>query len=196
VVSDTELVGRARLGDAHAFSELFRRHQPRLYRAALAIVRSTADAEDVTQRTWLQAYRTIQHFQGAASVTTWLGTIVRNAAIDHRRALRRRLERDTDQEPEAMLSQCVSALPSPEDLVLLNERRTYVARSMETLPPRLRTALRLWCSGMYTYDEMAQIARVATGTMKSRVWEARHEVTRVFQSDAFVTLGRFTRDRM
>jgi RNA polymerase sigma-70 factor, ECF subfamily len=179
VLSDTELVGRAQVGDTQAFGELYRRHQPRLYRAAFAIVRSPADAEDVTQRTWLQAYRTIQHFHGTASVKTWLGAIVRNAAIDHRRAARRRLERDTGQVPEAILSQCVSALPSPEDLVLLNERRAYVARSMETLPPRLRTALRLWCSGMYTYDEMAHITRIATGTMKSRVWEARREVMRM-----------------
>ena len=181
-ISDTELVGRARVGDAHAFSELFRRHQPRLYRTALAIVRSTADAEDVTQRTWLQAYRNIQHFHGTASVTTWLGTIVRNAAIDHRRAARRRLERDTGQGTEP--GECVCRLPSPEDLVLLNERRTQLARSLATLPPRLRTALRLWCTGMYTYDEMAQIARIATGTMKARVWEARREVTRVFPSKA------------
>jgi RNA polymerase sigma-70 factor, ECF subfamily len=179
VVSDTELVGRARAGDAHAFGELFRRHQPRLYRTAFAIVRSAADAEDVTQRTWLQAYRTIRHFHGTASVTTWLGAIVRNAAIDQRRSARRRFERDAGQLPEAMLGEYVSALPSPEDLVLLNERRAHVERSLEALPPRLRTALRLWCSGMYTYDEMAQIARIATGTMKSRVWEARREVTRI-----------------
>jgi RNA polymerase sigma-70 factor (ECF subfamily) len=185
-IPDTELVGRAQVGDAHAFSELFRRHQPRLYRAALAIVRSAADAEDVTQRTWLQAYRNIQHFQGAASVTTWLAAIVRNAAIDHRRAVRRRLERQSEQWPEATLGECVSA-PSPEDLVLLNERRACVARSLERLPPRLRSALRLWCSGMYTYDEMAQIARIATGTMKSRVWEARREVARVFQSGTYRT---------
>ena len=124
--------------------------------------------------------RTIEHFQGTASVKTWLGAIVRNAAIDHQRAARRRMERYIVQDPEGMLRECVSALPSPEDLVLLNERRAYVARSVETLSPRLRKALRLWCSGMYTYDEMAHIARIATGTMKSRVWEARREVMRMF----------------
>jgi RNA polymerase sigma-70 factor (ECF subfamily) len=174
------LVGRARVGDAHAFGELFRRHQPRLYRAALAIVRSTADAEDVTQHTWLQAYRNIQQFHGTASVTTWLGAIVRNAAFDHRRAVRRRLEREAGQGLEPL--QYASAQPSPEDLVLLSERRSQVARSIETLPPRLRTALRLWCGGRYTYDEMAQLSHVATGTMKSRVWEARREVLQVFSS--------------
>ena len=180
MLSDIELVGLVRIGDARAFGELYRRHQPRLYRAAFAIVRSPADAEDVTQRTWLQAYRTIEHFHGTASVKTWLGAIVRNAAIDHRRAARRRLERYAVQEPESVLSDCASALPSPEDLVLLNERRAHVARSVEMLPPRLRTALRLWCSGMYTYDEMAHIACIATGTMKSRVCEARREVMRVY----------------
>jgi RNA polymerase sigma-70 factor (ECF subfamily) len=185
VISDTELVGRARVGDAHAFGELFRRHQPRLYRVALAIVRSSADAEDVTQHTWLQAYRNIQQFHGTASVTTWLGAIVRNAAFDHRRAVGRRVEREAGHaghgfEPR----EYASALPSPEDLVLLNERRSQVARSIETLPPRLRTALRLWCGGRYTYDEMAQLSRVATGTMKSRVWEARREILQVFSSKA------------
>ena len=179
-LSDIELVSRARVGDAHAFGELYRRHQPRLYRTALAIVRSSADAEDVTQRTWLQAYCNIRHFHGTASVTTWLAAIVRNAAIDHRRAARRRLERATGEGYEAMMAECVSPLPSPEDLALLNERRAHLARSLETLPPRLRTALRLWCSGMYSYGEMAQIERIATGTMKSRVWEARREVTREF----------------
>ena len=183
MISDTELVGRAQVGDAHAFAELYRRHQPRLYRAALAIVRSTADAEDVTQRTWLRAYRNIQHFHGRSSVTTWLGAIVRNAAIDHRRAAHRRLEQEAVQGLE--IGEFVSALPSPEDLVLLNERRSHVARSIETLPPRLRTALRLWCSGMYSYDEMAQVARTPIGTMKARVWEARHEITRVCQSEKY-----------
>src|SRR5262249_16706739 len=168
-----------RVGDAHAFSELYRRHQPKLLRAALAIVRSTADAEDVTQRTWLQAYRNIHHFHGTASVKTWLVAIVRNAAIDHQRAARRQPERQTNQDPEAMLVAHASPLPSPEDLVLLNERRAHVARSVETLPPRLRAALRLWCTGLYTYDEMARISRIATGTMKARVWEARREITRV-----------------
>lgn len=180
MISDTELVGLARMGDAQAFGELYRRHQPRLYRAALAMVRSTADAEDVTQRTWLQAYRSIQYFHGTASVTTWLLAIVRNAAIDHRRAVRRRLERYTGQDPEDLLVERASPLPSPEDLVLLNERRTHIARSVDTLPPRLRAALQLWCTGMYTYDEMAEISQIATGTMKARVWEARRQITRAF----------------
>jgi RNA polymerase sigma factor (sigma-70 family) len=176
VISDTELVGRAQVGDAHAFGELFQRHQPRLYRAALAIVRSTADAEDVTQHTWLQAYRNIRNFHGTASVKTWLGAIVRNAAVDHRRAARRRFEREAVQGFEA--DEYVSALPSPEDLVLQNERRAHVARSLGALPPRLRTALELWCSGRHTYDEMARLSHIAIGTMKSRVWEARREVMR------------------
>ena len=69
--------------------------------------------------------------------------------------------------------------PSPEDRVLVNERRARLTRAMQSLPPRLRDALRLWYSGRYSYAEMAMLHDVALGTIKSRVWEARQFLTRV-----------------
>jgi RNA polymerase sigma-70 factor (ECF subfamily) len=184
-LTDIELVGRARDGDALAFSELVRRHHAALYRAALRIVRSPHDAEDVTQNAWLQAYRHVAQFHGDASVKTWLVAIVRNHAIDHQRATRRRFRRDAG-DPQTARNQagCVSQLPSPEDLALFGERRARLTRAIQILPSRLRDALRLWHAGRYSYAEMAAMRDVAIGTMKSRVWEARRHVSRVFDSPA------------
>jgi len=56
-LTDVELMARARAGDSQAFGELVHRHHRVLYRSALSMVRSVADAEDVTQCAWIQAYR-------------------------------------------------------------------------------------------------------------------------------------------
>src|SRR5436305_4155521 len=89
-MTDIELVVRVRAADRAAFGELVDRHHRALYRTALTIVPSTADAEDVTQNAWLRAFRGIHQFQGESAVTTWLIAIVRHAAIDCRRSTRPR----------------------------------------------------------------------------------------------------------
>ncbi len=176
MATDTELVGRARFGDADAFGELVRRHHPTLYRTALAIVRSPPDAEDVTQCAWLQAYRHVREFRGTSSVTTWLIAITRNHAFDHRRARRRQARWRRDDVPVDLLSErCVSSRVSPEDLTLINERKIVLHRAVESLPGHLQTALRLWHS-QHSYAEMAAMTGVAVGTMKSRVWEAKRRL--------------------
>ena len=166
-MTDTELVARACVGETSAFEELVRRHHRVLYRTALAIVRSPADAEDVTQDAWLQVYRNIGRYRGAASVATWLVAIVRNHAIDCRRATFRRLTKEA--EHTCPHTQNVS----PEDVTLVNERRAYLTRTIDRLPASLRSVLRLWQSDRYSYAEIAQIAGTSVGTIKSRVWLAR-----------------------
>jgi RNA polymerase sigma-70 factor (ECF subfamily) len=180
-VTDLELVGQTRGGNTQAFGELVRRHHLTLYRFALRIVRSPADAEDVTQSAWLQAYRHVAGFHGDASVRTWLVAIVRNHALDHQRAARRRLRQDAGDLDQAELQgACVSRLPSPEDLLLFNEHRAHLTQAIHKLPGKLRDALRLWHSGRYSYAEMAAQRDVAIGTMKSRVCLARRHITRAF----------------
>jgi len=171
-MTDTELVALARCGEISAFDELVRRHHRVLYRTALAIVRSPADAEDVTQDAWLQVYRNIGRYRGAASVTTWLVAIVRNHAIDCRRAAFRRVTREAEQ-PHSYTQNA-----SPEDVMLMNERHAYVTRTIDRLPAPLRSTLRLWRSGRYSYAEIAQIAGTSVGTIKSRVWMARQRCVR------------------
>jgi DNA-directed RNA polymerase specialized sigma24 family protein len=56
------------------------------------------------------------------------------------------------------------------------EHRQRLASAIAALPGRLRRPLELWHSGRYSYDEMAQIAGLAAGTVKFRVWEARQRV--------------------
>lgn len=176
-VSDAALVALVRGGDTSAFSELVSRHHAVLFRTARTILRSADDAQDVTQKAWLQAYQHLGRFAGTSSVRTWLVAIARNSAIDHRRmTLRQRLRQFPPDEEPAASRHFVSRLSSPEDVLLQKERRHRLQQAIAALPSHLRAVLRLWHTEEYSYAEMASRSGVPLGTIKSRIWEARQRV--------------------
>ncbi len=79
--SDGEIVSLVLGGDRSAFEVLVRRHNQRLYRAARAITRADADAEDALQSAWLNVFRNLHQFRGDASFATWATRIAVNEAI-------------------------------------------------------------------------------------------------------------------
>src|SRR5437868_14692793 len=90
--SDPALVSRAAAGDARAFEALMRRHNRMLFRAARAILRDDAEAEDALQEAYMQAYRSLGEFRGEAQISTWLARIVANEALMRLRKQARRAE--------------------------------------------------------------------------------------------------------
>ncbi|MEP7306387.1 MAG: sigma-70 family RNA polymerase sigma factor [Acidobacteriota bacterium] len=182
--TDAHLVARARHGDDVAFGQLVRRHQSSVHRAARAILGSAADAEDVVQEAWLQAYVHLARFQEAASFKTWVHAIVRNRAIDHHRSARGRRGHAGSHGPVPMHVELRSDARSPEELVLDTERQDRLAAAIAALPGRLRGLLELWHTGQHSYEEMAQIAGLPIGTVKSQVWQARQRVTRAMTKRA------------
>ncbi len=88
---DARLVERAQGGDFEAFDALVARHEQRLYRLAMGIVRQREDAEDVVQSAFLSAMEHLSDFRGEASFKTWIRRIVTNKALNvlrKRRGLR------------------------------------------------------------------------------------------------------------
>src|SRR5205807_10070983 len=122
-VSDAELVERARQGDPAAFGELVERHRAAVYRAALAALRSPADAEDAAQDAFLAAYRRLNSFRGEASFQTWLLTIAWHHAINRRRSLTAWLRRLAAAPPDESGCDYPSRDRTPEDLLAAGELR-------------------------------------------------------------------------
>lgn len=81
LTTDFELISQARSGERRAFEMLVRRHNQRLFRAARAVTRADADAEDALQQAWLQIFRHLASFRGESSFATWATRIAVNAAI-------------------------------------------------------------------------------------------------------------------
>jgi len=88
--SDEALAARAAAGDDPAFETLVIRYQARMFRLAARMVGSEADAPDVVQEGFLQAYRGLASFRGESKFSTWLYRIATNAALMHRRGRARR----------------------------------------------------------------------------------------------------------
>jgi RNA polymerase sigma-70 factor (ECF subfamily) len=177
-----ELVERARQGDTRAFGELVDLHRSAVYRAALAALRSPADAEDVAQEAFVTAYRKLDGFRGEASFKTWLLAIAWRKALDRRGSLGRRLRlmvaTKDDERGAGPIDRLPDGGPSQEEALLSAELVRNTRRLIGTLPAKLRDALLLVGSGECTYEEAAAMTGAPVGTVKWRVSEARRILKR------------------
>ena len=176
---DAALVARIVAGDVAAFERLMRLHNTALFRAARAIVRDDADAEDVLQEAYLAAYRHMREFRGDARLSTWLTRIVINQALGRLRARRRDnvvallddgppgvtepTEQAMDEDPQA----------SPEAGAMRAELRRLLERKIDALPLAFRTAFILREVEEMTIDEAAECLAIPAATVRTRVFRAR-----------------------
>jgi RNA polymerase sigma-70 factor (ECF subfamily) len=176
-VTDSELVERARAGEAAAFGELMTRHGQAVYRTALAALGSPADAEEVVQEAFVRAYARLGTFEGRASFRTWASAIAWKQALSRRRSLVRRLRLFV--QPTVMpLVEPVADAPSVEALLLSADRVRVVTALVRALPKRLRDPLLMAATEQHTYEEIAAILGIPEGTLKWRVSEARRLLKR------------------
>jgi RNA polymerase sigma-70 factor (ECF subfamily) len=98
-ISAEELAARAREGSRASFDELVTRYRPRLVAFLARRLADAADAEDVTQETFLRAYDRLAQYDPSRPFATWLFTIGKNVAANHAIARSRRDARDRDSRP-------------------------------------------------------------------------------------------------
>ena len=201
-MTDGELVERARQGDPAAFGELVDRHRSAVYRAALAALRSPAEAEDAAQDAFLAAYRRLDSFRGEATFKTWLLTIAWHHAINRRRGVSRWLRRfvptrsrsagsagNDDEHAHHALDDIASGGRSPEDTLGDDRLRRDIERAIRELPPKLRDALLLAQAGDHTYEEIGAMLKTPVGTIKWRVSEARRAIKTRLRQRGYTNVG-------
>ena len=167
---ETELVERARRGDAAAYESLLRMHEHIAFRTAYVIVGSAADAEECAQDAFVKAYHALGRFRRDAPFRPWLLRIVANEARNRRRALGRRA-RVTER---AVVAHAVSgdAAPSPETDVIDGEQREALFAAIDRLRDDERLAiLARYVLGL-TDEETAAALGVRRGAVKMRVFRA------------------------
>jgi RNA polymerase sigma-70 factor, ECF subfamily len=175
--SDRELVDRAKAGDAAAFGLLVRRHQPRIHRLALHLLRSSAEAEDVAQDTFIRAYRALGRFDGRSEPYTWLYRIAVNLSLNALRS--RRARRTTSASEDPRLEALVASAPAPMDVpsdAAQKELYAALAHAIDGLSDTLRTTLVLVCVDGRSHEEAAVILGAPEGTIAWRVHEARRKL--------------------
>ncbi len=181
-LSETELVSRARGGDAGAYAELVRRHQDVAFRTAMLITQDATDAEDAAQEAFVRAWRALPRFRPGHPVRPWLLTIVANEARNRRRSAGRREHLAL----RAARSEVAVAATSPEGALLAGEDRSALLLALAGLGERDR--LVLGCRFLLDLDEAETAAAldVRRGTVKSRTSRALARLRAVLEeaSDA------------
>ena len=174
---DLEKVGDCLKGDKEAFAFLFRKYRERIYQVVYGYVRNKEDALDITQDTFLKAYRSLASYNRKAGFYTWLCQIAINKAIDH---IRRRKRKPFSLE-EYMLTGKVteSAAAGQADPVRAAQERELVANflgALEKLSENHRTAFYLNAVLGLTYREIAETVDCSIGTVMSRLHYARKKL--------------------
>lgn len=178
-VKDAELLERARRGDTRAFYELVHLYERSVYWIAFGMLGNAADAEEITQETFLKCYQHLDQFRGESKFSTWLTQIAVNEA-------RQRLRR---QRPDLFESLEASVeLPdggrwlrwftadwreNPEQRYAAEELRRLVTEAVQSLPPIYRTVLLLRDLQAMTNQEVAQVLGLSLPAVKSRLLRAR-----------------------
>jgi len=179
-MDEIALIKQAAQGDDSAFEQLVLANEKNIYNVTLRIVKNPEDAFDMTQETFIKAWRAISLFQFDSKFSTWLCRIARNTCIDHLRKEKKHslisFTQYTDQDDAEELS-----LPdlSNDPATLLEAASDYelVHAAMEQLPEQYRVALSLRAVEGMTYEEIGKALDINTGTVKSRICRAREKLS-------------------
>jgi RNA polymerase sigma-70 factor, ECF subfamily len=150
-----------------------------LYRTALRMTRSEAEAEDLVQETYIRAFRFQQQFTPGTNLKAWLFRILTNTFINqYRRKAARPETTELDDVEESILYRHMrdvspgSASPDPAAELIDNTLSSEVKDALEALPEKFRTTLLLDVEG-FSYKEIAEMLDIPIGTVMSRLHRGR-----------------------
>ncbi|MFP4054591.1 MAG: RNA polymerase sigma factor [Phycisphaerae bacterium] len=172
-ILDRYLVLRAQDGDERALGELITRWQPRLYRYACRLTCDSDGAWDVLQEAWVSAIRGLRRLDDAGRFRPWIYRIVTCRCADwiHRR------RRQRGQPP-------LDDAPAPSSAANGDELTRHVGELLAMLSAGQRAVLTLYYLDDFSVGEIAEIARVPAGTVKSRLHHARQAFRELWSRDA------------
>ncbi len=171
VTEDRELAIALRDGDEDAVRALYARYGGLVFTVANRVLGDRERAEEVTQHTFLQAWRNADSFEPGRAFAPWLATIARRAAIDVQRRERRRPAGALD-DADAGDPALVTLPPSAEQI----EAVWDVRAAIDDLVPEEREVVRLQHLEGYSHAQIAERLGVAVGTVKSRSHRAHRRL--------------------
>ena len=166
------------MGDRDAFDALVLRYQSRIYRLARILAGGDwRDAEDLTQETFIRAYRAMGRFRHDSTFRTWLHRIALNVIWSHVSRRRQRaphVELESGRDDHGGVSH--EPATSPDDLEASLIKRQAIDRALATLSTEARLAITLRDIQGLEYQEIATITGVPIGTVESRIFRARRRL--------------------
>lgn len=166
--TDRDLIEKCKQGSIDAFEQVVNRYQQYAFKIAYGILGNVGDAEDMVQEAFITVHRQINSLREGGAFPTWLGKIVTNLCL-------RKIQKGVKISSIPLDSQESQQLSSPgtDQAYLALEAQQDVHKALLSLPLDLRVVVVLRDLQGYSYNEIAKIAGIPVGTVKSRIHQAR-----------------------
>lgn len=174
---EAETIRQAQQGDADAFERLYRLHSPRVFALCLRMLKHRAEAEDLTQQTFLTVFRAIRTFRGQCAFSSWLHRVTLNCVLMH---LRKKVAHQVSLEELLQTGEGSGGTRKEfghHDLRLKGLiDRLSIEKAIAQLPARLKGTLVLYDLWGCEHREVGKILACSAGTSKSQLHRARRRL--------------------
>ncbi|MBC7806094.1 MAG: sigma-70 family RNA polymerase sigma factor [Akkermansiaceae bacterium] len=170
-ITDLWYSHRARAGDRKAFDALFHRYSPRVYNLLRRLGAAPAEAEDLSQETFVTAFGSLPSWRESGALSTWLCGI----AVNKYRAAHRRASSRVDLADDDSVCENVPAPPGDDPLAHLTRDETgrQLQAAIAALPDGCREAFVLVYTEEFAYRDVARLLDIPVGTVQSRLNRAK-----------------------
>ncbi|MDZ7724033.1 MAG: sigma-70 family RNA polymerase sigma factor [candidate division KSB1 bacterium] len=177
----SQLIERALQDDQQAFTEIVNRYRRQIYHFIYRMVKDDAQAQDLTQETFIKAFRALASFNSNYAFTTWLYKIASNNCIDHFRKKRLStysLDTPIKSKDGDLKRDFAASDQGPESEMISREKENQIETAINSLPEKYREAILLRHTKDKSYEEIAEMLNVPLGTVKVRIFRAREMLKR------------------
>lgn len=138
------------------------------------------DNEDLEQEVYIKAWRNKDKYQEKGSLKSWINTIASNVAKDYLKSAWFKNSQNSTND-DYTLDSIKDHKTTPEDTVISIERRRKIISAIDSLKPKMREVIILCEMQGYTYEEAAKKLKCPMGTIKSRIFNAKKELSEKLQ---------------
>lgn len=177
---EQDWVRRTLSGSQEAFAEIVDRYQRPVFSIIVRMVRDPALAEDLTQETFIKAFRALATFDPQRKLSSWLFTIAHNTTIDH---LRKKAPQTVPLETDDESANPMDKLPSddretPERAAMSRDLAAAFEQELRAMRPEYAEILVLRFQQGLAYDEISEITGLPMGTVKTHLFRARRQLAK------------------
>lgn len=163
-LSENEILALVKKGDAQAYQQIVKKYMQTAYYIALGFVHNHQDALDLSQESFIKAFRKIKSFDAGRPFFPWFYRILKNLCIDHFKRIRRRME--------IPLEESYFLIQDSED----KEMKEAMWQGIEKLPFEQKEIIILRYFREYSYEEIAEITGKPIGTVMSSLYYAKKKL--------------------
>lgn len=173
---DAELVRKAKAGDLKAYDQLTVLYRDAVYSVVFRMVRNRQEAEDLTQDTFIKAFRSLRSFNEEYAFSTWLFKIATNNCIDFFRKRKLKtysMENEIRYKDDEIRHEYADDGKTAVEELIDDEKKEMIHEAIDRLPEKYREVIHLRHKEEKSYEEIAQMLNLPLGTVKARIFRAR-----------------------